>query len=407
MAETGAQIGERVWEHVFGGNNWILALVALIIGGLLKGAAESLFNNVRQTIVPRLRTLFDSSRRMNRALGAVAADSPGIWLAKTIPQVKPEGYDNWFRTSIPIIVVANLKGGVGKTTTAANLMAHYAIRKNKKVLGIDLDFQGSLTKSALSEDEYRSLLQQQSDGGLSKAAHLINDRDAFWLQNCVDGINEIPRAKLVSSYYSLSNVENRVMVEWLLDQRKDDVRYHLARILHDPTTQRDYQYIIIDAPPRLTTACVQALCAATHVLIPTVLDELSAEAVGAFANQLRINQKLWPQLKILGALGTMTALNTGRAGADASNRLKDYEVDALVAVRDALVDALQTAEMPLRDATPLPEICFIPNKDNLSREAGNRIAYAHPSQSAAFCELREAFDRLGDEIDLRVGRAAT
>lgn len=382
--------------------DWMTKLATAIVLGFLVWLCERLFRSARQHLWPRLSALFDSSRRLQRALGAVSSEGPGLWLAPTIPISKPNGYPDFFRKSIPIIFVGNLKGGVGKTTTAANLAAHYAIKKGKKVLAIELDFQGSFSKSALAEQHYSDLLIQQTNGGLSKAAHLIEGKDASWLVYCVDPIANVPTAKIIPSYYSLASAENRVMVEWLLDKRKDDIRYHLATVLHDPKVQSQFELIIIDAPPRLTTACIEGLCAATHVLIPTVLDELSAEAVGAFADQLAVHQALWPQLKIIGAVGTMTEKNTGREGADESDRLTDFEADALKAMEDALKQALLSAKPPLRDASPLPVRCFIPSKNELSREAGNRIAYAAPSKAQVFEEIRAAFDRLGDAIDERI-----
>jgi cellulose biosynthesis protein BcsQ len=46
--------------------------------------------------------------------------------------------------SIPIVLFANLKGGVGKTTLAANLTSYFEIQHAERVLAINLDFQGSL-----------------------------------------------------------------------------------------------------------------------------------------------------------------------------------------------------------------------------------------------------------------------
>lgn len=133
-------------------------------------------------------------------------------------------------------------------------------------------------------------------------------------------------------------------------------------------------------------------------MIPTILDELSTEAVGAFADQLRIHQSLWPHLKIVGVVGTMTDNST----VSATRPLSDVEVDALAAGRRQLARALQTAANPLREASFLPTDCFIPDRVDLSRAAGHRIAYASPSRAEALQVIREAFDRLGDEIDRRI-----
>jgi chromosome partitioning protein len=110
-------------------------------------------------------------------------------------------------------------------------------------------------------------------------------------------------------------MEDRVMVEWLIGDRKEDVRYTLYRLLRSPEVQARFALILIDCPPRLTTACVQALCASTHILIPTVLDPTSAKAVGYFGTQLKRHEKLWPHLKVVGVLGTMTRQLNGEQDA--------------------------------------------------------------------------------------------
>jgi len=378
--------GDSGWE------DWLAKLIVAIVIAALGSLALWLIRKAR----PHLQSLWGAKRRIDRALDVVKAEGVGLWLKEPIQH--NAGHADRLRTSKPIIVVGNLKGGVGKTTVTANLIAHYALKKGERVLGIDLDFQGSLTANALSQENRDTLLVVESEKGLSPAAQLIDNRDAAWLQYAPHEIAGVPTAKLISTYYSLAGVENRLMIEWLLGKRSGDIRYQLASVLHDPLIQRSFDRIIIDAPPRLTTAAIQALCAATHVLIPTVLDELSTEAVGAFADQLRIHQKLWPSLKIVGVVGTMTTNST----LSPTRPLIDVEVDSLAAGRRQLAAALQTASAPLRDASFLPIECFIPDKLELSRAAGHRIAYASPSGSDAAVMVREAFDRLGDEIDRRI-----
>lgn len=385
---------ERVLRHAAesGWEDWLAKLIVLILGGALATFAGWLWKK----IWPKACTVWGAKRRLDRALDAVGPEGRGIWLSTT-PR-RPAGYDRSLRTSKPIIVVANLKGGVGKTTITSNLLAHYANKKGERVLGIDLDFQGSLTANCLSQHDRDYLLEVQSDGGLSKAAQLIEHRDAAWLHDAPDSVAGVPTGKIIPTYYSLSAVENRVMVEWLLGKQTNDIRYRLAEILHHEVIQSSFDRILIDAPPRLTTGAIQALCAATHVLIPTILDDLSTEAVGAFADQLRVNQTLWPHLRVVGVVGAMTQFST----VSETRSLADVEVDALASGRRQLAAALQTAEAPLREASFLPIECFIPDRMDLSRSAGHRIAYASPGNNDALRVIREAFDRLGDEIDRRI-----
>jgi cellulose biosynthesis protein BcsQ len=354
-----------------------------------------------------LGSLYGSIGNIERARRAVTPPSRGIWLAPSIPLEPPQDYKYRIRKSIPIIVVANLKGGVGKTTTAANLVAHYAIKKREKVLAIDLDFQGSLTATCLSEEDRLQTLENEIEGGVSKAAHLIDDKNGYWLRSIAERITGVSGASIVPTFYSLASTENRVMVEWLIGGRSADLRYHLATVLHDEAVQSNYHRVIIDAPPRLTTACIQALAACTHVVIPTVLDQLSAEAVGAFADQLRINQEIWPHLRIAGVVGTMTDNATVKDGVLKDDPLKDYEGLALSNVRDALKSAVEAARPPLNDASVFPIECFIPNKPELGRLAARGIAYANPGKTAVLAELRECFDRLGDEIDRRIAASTS
>ena len=196
------------------------------------------------------------------------------------------------------------------------------------------------------------------------------------------------------------------MVEWLIAKRKDDVRYSLAKTLHDAKIQDRFDIILIDAPPRLTTGSVQAFCAATHVLVPTILDGMSAEATGGFVEQLATNNALWPHIKLLGAFGNMTEMLVADFdGAVIDGRLRQFEADALTSVGDTIQAALEKAGPSLRafrEQPVFPEECFIPNKVEPGNQAGSRIAYQVAGGSLPTQQISRAFDRLGDEIDRRI-----
>ena len=73
----------------------------------------------------------------------------------------------------------------------------------------------------------------------------------------------------------------------------------------------EFDVALIDAPPRLTAATINGFCASTHLLVPTVYDKLSAEAVGTFLNGVRtLKNALNTQIDLLGVVGT---LKIGRA----------------------------------------------------------------------------------------------
>lgn len=376
------------------------------IYGVLGAAVAALLVKITLAAWPHIYAHFSSVWRLRRAEQALDEKSPGLWLAPSITIDPPADYERLVAKSKPIIVVANLKGGVGKTTTVANLIGHYGLKKGKRVLAIDMDFQGSLSAILLTKEDYDNNLEKQADGSPSKAAQLVMGKDALWLKDICESVDGVEKARCVPSYYTLSTVENRVMVEWLIAKRKEDIRYSLARTLHDPAIQDKFDIILIDAPPRLTTGCIQALCAATHVLVPTVLDGLSSEASGGFVDQLTTNQKLWPHLRLLGVFGNMTNSSTVDAQGNARDgALADYEADARQAAIDTVRLALEHATPTLRSTQSdpvFPTECFIPQKAELGREAGNRISYRVTSGSPATQSISRAFDRLGDEIDRRI-----
>jgi cellulose biosynthesis protein BcsQ len=107
------------------------------------------------------------------------------------------------------------------------------------------------------------------------------------------------RLKLITSDYDLANADARIPVEWLIKCQprrsrgllhsignlfflrlfqRNDIRYTLAELLHSNAVRDNFHLVIIDSPPRITTGGIQALCAGSHVLIPTKLDMGSARA---------------------------------------------------------------------------------------------------------------------------------
>lgn len=391
-------MGEGVFTFTIP-ESWIYGVLGTVILGALGWFGRWLR--------PRLAAILDGAWRIRQAERAVDASSPGLWLAPSIKVCPPDDYARQLAKSIPVIVVANLKGGVGKTTAVANLAAHYDCKKNRRVLAIDFDFQGSLSANILSREERDNSFQLQIDGNPSKAAQLVDGRTGAWVRNVSVGIEGTRRGRCIPSYYTLSSMENRVMVEWLIAKRREDIRYSLARALLDLDVQSAFDLVLIDAPPRLTTASVQAFCASNQVLVPTILDGLSVEATGGFLSQLATNQPIWPNLHLLGVFANMTKnLTADRDGVLIDGRLQDHEAEQLRTLQDVVPEALEEAKPPLRapagSSSVLPTECFIPEKTELGRVAGERIAYRMEGGSVATQELSRAFDRLGDEIDRRL-----
>lgn len=375
-------------------------------------------------VLRRLYRAFQAPGLANRALAAVGrrqenqlwAEGPGFWLKPPFSQ--PTNYILRMRASIPILMIATLKGGVGKTTLAVNLAAQLAIRwmnskgNSLRVLLVDLDFQGSASTMTVSDDKRFALP--------SKANMLVSGDLGNGLASQVAEPISRPGMRMplsiatIPAYYDLAQAENRALIEWLLPlsdhgliahllrflrlqapeppRSEKDVRYLVSEALLDPLVQSSYDLVIIDAPPRLSTAHVQAMCASTHVLIPTILDRLSADAVARYVDQLATHRNgpegnsslaICPQLETLGVVGTMIPPRVNVSG-------------FLTELRTAL------AATRLRPHV-FAEGMLIHQRPPYRRCAGERIAYAAVDESAVFRGMRQELDLLADEIAHRLG----
>lgn len=365
------------WQGEWNAEKILIAALAAAIAAI---AVKTLVLLLRW-IWRHVESLLTARHRLRNALSAVSEGGPGVWLSKE-PSTKdyPSNYEDRLARSIPIITVANLKGGVGKTTVATNLAAHYAYQGDR-VLFIDLDFQGSSSAMMLPGHHSPDSAARLIDGGgkdiLLREVHQLR---LDWAPRKRPGWR--PDAHGVPADYSLARADNRVMVHWLLQEYQSDPRYWLANALLDPKVQARYHRVIIDAPPRMVAGQVQALCASTHVLIPTILDRLAAEAVLRFVNQLNQEKKLWPHLKIAGvtAVRCTNSLTTIAEGDTVS----------------FLIEALEKS--PVK-----PQLfwhsAFVKQNPLLAQAAGQYPVYGAASNDAGHTNLRNMFSELAKAIE--------
>ncbi len=196
---------------------------------------------------------------------------------------------------VPTVTVLNLKGGVGKTTLAMNYGAFLAREKKKKVLFVDMDYQGSLTNT-FRRAWVAATQRDVPAHGFARGA------PGFWLYSgtsseqlvadAFDIHSVVPGSYLLEADYPLFDIENRTYLQWALRSATDDVRLRLARLIHTATLQHSVDVVVIDAPPRLSLGAMNALAASTHFVIPTVLDILSIEPIRMLLTQLR---ELFPE----------------------------------------------------------------------------------------------------------------
>jgi chromosome partitioning protein len=183
-----------------------------------------------------------------------------------------------------ILAIANQKGGVGKTTTAINLAAGLA-SKGRRTLLLDLDPQANSSMSFL---DIRSVKVSVYEALTQEETHL-ND--------VIQPVEKIPNLFVAPSTIALAKIEAKLIGELDSHYRLKD---ELLKI------QDAYDYVIIDTPPALGIITVNALVAATHVLIPIQASYFALEGTDDLLETIdKIKLRANPQLQILGALITM------------------------------------------------------------------------------------------------------
>jgi chromosome partitioning protein len=182
-----------------------------------------------------------------------------------------------------IIAVTNQKGGVGKTTTVINLASALAM-KGLRTLIVDLDPQANSSMSFLDvttieRSIYDVLVEPAS--GLGSATVPTNR----------------PKLDVAPASIALAKFEAQLVGEI-------DSHFRLKDIL-DPV-HANYDYIIIDTPPTLGLITVNALVAATHVMIPIQASYFALEGTDDLLETIdKVKARANPQLQILGAVITL------------------------------------------------------------------------------------------------------
>jgi chromosome partitioning protein len=180
-----------------------------------------------------------------------------------------------------IIVFANQKGGVGKTTTTANLGAYLA-EAGKKVLLVDFDPQGNLSSSV--------------------GAHVDEASIYDVVTRNVPVVDVIQETTVKNLFIVPSNIDLTGANVELIEE--DNREYFLKNALNK--VRDDWDYILIDCPPSLGVLTVNGLTAADYVLVPLQCEYFALEGLTLLLQTIkRVQKNLNPRLGIGGIVFTM------------------------------------------------------------------------------------------------------
>jgi chromosome partitioning protein len=186
-------------------------------------------------------------------------------------------------TTTRVIAIVNQKGGVGKSTTAVNLGASLALM-GRRVLIVDIDPQGNTTtgvgidKRGVERDVYNVLLHDVAIAEVTLPT-------------------EVENLAIVPATLNLAGAEVELVS---VLQRENRLKTALAHALYR------YDDVLIDCPPSLGLLTINALTAATEVIIPVQAEYYALEGLSQLVSIVRrIKEGLNPGLLIRGVLITM------------------------------------------------------------------------------------------------------
>jgi chromosome partitioning protein len=242
-------------------------------------------------------------------------------LAQRIPMARP--------AHTRVMVVANQKGGVGKTTTTVNLAATMA-QHGLRVMVIDLDPQGNAS-TALAIDHRR--------GTPSTYDALVEGRP---LAEVVQPAQEAPGLLVVPATIDLAGAEIELVSVVARENR-------LRKAIHghpdvNAEGEERIDYVLIDCPPSLGLLTLNALVAADELLLPIQAEYYALEGVGQLLETVElVRANLNPALRISTVLLTMYDART-RLSAGVADEVRSHFGDRVL--RTAIPRSVRVSEAP-------------------------------------------------------------
>jgi len=209
-------------------------------------------------------------------------------------------------------VIANQKGGVGKTTTAINLGAYLATL-GKRVLLVDMDPQGNLS-SGVGYEKAQQKWQSSTESGYPNIYDVLMGK------------------KKIAEVFSSTNIDNLFVVPAHLSLAGAEIELVsllaresiLKKALDD--FNENFDYIFIDSPPSLGLLTINCLVAADKIIVPIQCEYFALEGIGQLMETIKLVSNLNPGLELGGVILTMYDSRT-RLSSQVAKEIKEFFKD--------------------------------------------------------------------------------
>lgn len=234
-----------------------------------------------------------------------------------------------------VISIINLKGGVGKTFTAAQMGYLLSQKHDATVLMLDNDKQGNLSK----------LFGVYERNGMCPAAQLLMGRGNA---EQVSQEIEYPGIDIISANMNLLIASTQLQEDKTENQclRFESLKYA------ENMVGRPYDYVIIDNPPDIGLNVINALAVTNDVIVPIKVDQWSLEGMDIITGQISQMKTINPDIRFMGALITMYKNNvTNAAGLE---WLKKHDVklfDTFIRYSDKAAEST-LFQKPIQEYSP-------------------------------------------------------
>ena len=177
------------------------------------------------------------------------------------------------------ICIMNLKGGVGKSVTAVNLSAIFALLHGKRVLPIDADHQGNTSKFYRADQE-----------GVTLREVLLGEAEPYWPESiqhtAYEGLDILPANMSLAELDATPGLADGGAV------------WRLRELLETVAEDDACDFAVIDMPPAFSLSARAALAAADEVIVPIKLDAFSIDGMAELLRQIASMRKVNPGVLI-------------------------------------------------------------------------------------------------------------